>query len=55
MRRTMSARRGYDLTDLIPSRQRATVLSSDSLMGSADSVVFQPALGRAADVCGGGV
>ncbi len=35
---------------LIPSEQRATVLSFDSLMGSAGGVVTQPALGRAADV-----
>lgn len=34
----------------IPSDQRATVLSFDSLMGSAGGVVTQPALGRAADV-----
>jgi MFS family permease len=37
---------------LIPSAQRATVLSFDSLMGSAGGVVFQPALGRAADAWG---
>jgi hypothetical protein len=37
---------------LIPSDQRATVLSFDSLMGSAGGVVAQPALGRAADVFG---
>ncbi len=37
---------------LIPSAQRATVLSFDSLMGSAGGVVTQPALGRAADVSG---
>ncbi|MEN0070173.1 MAG: MFS transporter [Propionicimonas sp.] len=36
----------------IPSAQRATVLSFDSLMGSAGGVVFQPALGRVADVAG---
>ncbi len=42
------------LNDLIPSQQRATVLSFDSLMGSAGGVVFQPALGRAADVGGYG-
>lgn len=35
---------------LIPSEQRATVLSFDSLMGSAGGVAFQPVLGRAADV-----
>jgi MFS family permease len=33
----------------IPSAQRATVLSFDSLMGSAGGVVVQPALGRVAD------
>jgi len=38
------------LNDLIPSQQRATVLSFDSLMGSAGGVVIQPALGRAADL-----
>ncbi|GAA3215110.1 MFS transporter [Microbacterium terregens] len=42
------------LNDMIPSKQRATVLSFDSLMGSAGGVVFQPALGRAADVGGYG-
>lgn len=40
------------LNDLIPSKQRATVLSFDSLMGSAGGVVFQPVLGRAADIQG---
>ena len=34
----------------IPSEQRATVLSFNSLMGSAGGVVAQPALGRVADV-----
>lgn len=37
---------------LIPSQQRATVLSFDSLMGSAGGVALQPALGRVADVAG---
>ena len=37
---------------LIPSEQRATVLSFDSLMGSAGGVAFQPVLGKAADVWG---
>ncbi len=37
---------------LIPSRQRATVLSFDALMGSAGGVASQPALGRVADVQG---
>lgn len=35
---------------LIPSAQRATVLSFDNLMGSAAGVVAQPALGRVAHV-----
>jgi MFS family permease len=38
------------INGLIPSDQRATVLSFDSLMGSVGGVVAQPALGRAADV-----
>ena len=40
------------LNGLIPSQQRATVLSFDSLMGSAGGVVIQPALGRVADLNG---
>jgi MFS family permease len=40
------------INGLIPSEQRATVLSFDSLMGSAGGVVAQPALGRVADVSG---
>ncbi|MDQ2940733.1 MAG: MFS transporter, partial [Chloroflexota bacterium] len=40
------------LNGLIPSQQRATVLSFDALMGSAGGVVAQPALGHAADVFG---
>jgi MFS family permease len=40
------------LNGLIPSQQRATVLSFDSLMGSAGGVVIQPALGRVADLSG---
>lgn len=38
------------LNDLIPSKQRATVLSFDSLLGSSGGVVSQPLLGKAADV-----
>src|SRR4029079_5121843 len=45
----MPIRQAY-LNDMIPSRQRATVLSCDSLMGSSGGVVIQPVLGRAADV-----
>jgi MFS family permease len=40
------------LNGLIPSQQRATVLSFDSLMGSTGGVVIQPALGRVADLSG---
>ncbi|MEO8216514.1 MAG: MFS transporter [Acidobacteriota bacterium] len=40
------------LNDLVPSAQRATVLSFDSLLGSAGGVVTQPLLGRSADVWG---
>jgi MFS family permease len=38
------------LNALIPSAQRATVLSSDNLLGSLGGVVAQPALGRVADL-----
>jgi len=40
------------LNGLIPSEQRATVLSFDSLMGSIGGAVTQPAMGRVADVSG---
>ncbi|WP_420948233.1 MFS transporter [Archangium gephyra] len=40
------------LNGVIPSGQRATVLSFDNLMASAGGVVVQPALGRVADVGG---
>jgi MFS family permease len=45
----MPIRQAY-LNGMIPSQQRATVLSFDSLMGSAGGVVTQPVLGRSADV-----
>jgi MFS family permease len=45
---TTPVRQAY-LNGLIPSAQRATVLSSDNLLGSAGGVVIQPALGKAAD------
>jgi MFS family permease len=48
---TMPIRQTY-LNGLIPSRQRATILSFDSLMGSTGGVWSQPLLGRAADVWG---
>lgn len=38
------------INEVIPSRQRATVLSFSSLMSSAGGVVSQPSLGRVADV-----
>ena len=44
-------RQGY-LNALIPSEQRATVLSFDSMFGSTGGVVIQPLLGKAADVWG---
>lgn len=44
-------RQGY-LNALIPSQQRATVLSFDSLFGSTGGVVIQPVLGKTADVWG---
>lgn len=40
------------LNDLIPSAQRATVLSFDNLLASAGGAVTQPALGRVAEVWG---
>ena len=42
------------LNGIVPSEQRATVLSFDSLMASAGGVVAQPGLGRVADVAGYG-
>jgi MFS family permease len=42
------------LNGVIPSDQRATVLSFDNMIGSAGGVVAQPALGRVADVNGYG-
>jgi MFS family permease len=42
------------LNGIVPSEQRATVLSFDSLMASAGGVVAQPALGRVADIGGYG-
>jgi MFS family permease len=40
------------LNGLIPSAQRATVLSADNLLSSSGGVVIQPALGKAADAWG---
>ena len=48
---SLPIRRTY-LNGMIPSAQRATILSFDSLLGSSGGVAVQPALGRAADVWG---
>jgi MFS family permease len=48
---TMPIRQAY-INGLIPSRQRATILSFDSMMSSAGGVWTQPLLGRAADAWG---
>ena len=47
----MPIRQTY-INGIIPSQQRATVLSFDSLMSSVGGVAAQPALGRVADVYG---
>jgi MFS family permease len=47
----MPVRQAY-LNALIESRERATVLSFDSLLGSSGAVAAQPFLGRAADAWG---
>jgi len=48
---TLPIRQSY-LNGLIPSRQRATILSFDSMMSSSGGVWTQPLLGRAADAWG---
>jgi MFS family permease len=48
---TMPIRQTY-INGMIPSRQRATILSFDSMMSSSGGVWAQPVLGRAADVYG---
>jgi MFS family permease len=50
---SMPIRQTY-MNGMIPSRQRATILSFDSLMGSTGGVWAQPLLGRVADVWGYG-
>ena len=50
---TTPIRQAY-LNAMIPSQQRATILSFDSLMASSGGVWAQPVLGRAADVSGYG-
>jgi MFS family permease len=49
----MPIRQTY-INGMIPSRQRATILSFDSMMTSTGGVWTQPLLGRAADVYGYG-
>jgi MFS family permease len=48
---SMPIRQAY-MNAMIPSRQRATILSFDSLMDNTGGVWAQPVLGRAADVWG---
>ncbi|TSC86699.1 MAG: major facilitator transporter [Microgenomates group bacterium Gr01-1014_7] len=45
----MPIRQAY-LNGIIPSQQRATVLSFDSLMGSSGGIFVQPILGKVADI-----
>jgi MFS family permease len=48
---TMPIRQAF-INGLIPSEERATVLSSDNLLSSSGGVVVQPVLGRVADAWG---
>jgi MFS family permease len=48
---TMPIRQAY-INGLIPSAERATVLSSDNLLSSSGGVVVQPVLGRVAEAWG---
>jgi MFS family permease len=48
---TSPIRQAY-INGMIPSRQRATILSFDSMMASSGGVWAQPVLGRAADAWG---
>jgi MFS family permease len=50
---TMPIRQAY-INGMIPSRQRASILSFDSMMSSTGGVWTQPVLGRAADAWGYG-
>jgi len=47
----MPIRQSY-INGMIPSQQRATILSFDSMLGSTGGVVVQPALGKVADTSG---
>jgi len=48
---SIPVRQAY-VNSLIPSEQRATVLSFDSMVSSCGGVAFQPVLGRVADTLG---
>jgi MFS family permease len=48
---SLPIRQAY-LNGMIPSQQRATILSFDSLINSAGGIVAQPVLGRSADAWG---
>lgn len=48
---SVPVRQAY-VNGILPSEQRATVLSADNLLGSLGGVVSQPGLGRIADVWG---
>ena len=48
---SIPVRQAY-LNALVPSEQRATVLSFDSMVNSCGGVAFQPVLGRVADTAG---
>lgn len=45
----MPIRQAY-LNGMIPSKQRATVLSFDSMIGNTGGIIIQPVLARSADV-----
>ncbi len=48
---SLPIRQAY-LNEMIPSQQRATILSFDSLINSAGGIVAQPVLGKSADAWG---
>lgn len=48
---TIPVRQSY-MNGIIPSEQRATVLSSDNMLNSAGGVIAQPALGKVAEIWG---
>lgn len=48
---SVPVRQAY-VNGIVPSEQRATVLSSDNLVGSLGGMISQPGLGRVADIWG---